>query len=607
MTQWQSYLPVIALALAGTFSLIAAVAALRWRAVPGARPLAICSLATALWSFGYAFELSASTLPTALGWATLQYVGIVIVPGSWLVFTARYTHRDTWLSRQIVLLLCILPTITVLAVATNTFHRLFWVSYTLIPQGGRMLLDVEHGPLFWVHASYSYICLLTGSVYLLRMISASPALYRGRLGALLVALAAPWVGNALYLLNLSPFGALDLTPLAFSVSFIAITWSIIRLRLFNLIPLARGAVIEQMSDSVAVIDAFDHVIDMNTAALRSLGRARHDVIGKPARQVFARWPEPLDRYRQMLHVDEELQLQEDDGAHWYNVRISPLMDDQGHMRGRLVVSRDITLEKQALAALVAAKEAAEAASKAKSAFLANMSHELRTPLSTVLGYAQLMRMELDGGAHDKLPTYLASVELAGDHLLRLINNLLQIARIEATGVDLEIETIAVTELIAEVVTMVRPLVDRKANTLRVTHDDVLSEITTDRVKLRQILFNLLDNASKFTEQGEISLQVQREPGMEQDWLTFVVSDTGVGISDEELPLLFNVFTEPDVLKRRRFGGTGIGLALSRQLCHQLGGEIIAGPPSTKGSTFTVRLPSTFGVHAQVADGERVTI
>jgi signal transduction histidine kinase len=316
------------------------------------------------------------------------------------------------------------------------------------------------------------------------------------------------------------------------------------------------------------------------------------LIGRHAREVFARWPDAVRRYEQTVRTDEELQLQQAEGSRWFNVRISPLTDNAGQLRGRLVVWRDITPEKQTLAALVEAKEAAEAASKAKSAFLANMSHELRTPLSAVLGYAQLMRLELDNGVQANLPAYLGAIDTAGDHLLRLISNLLQIARIEAGRVELDLEQVQLDDLLAEVVSTARPLVDRKQNRLVLDQAESLGTIVTDRVKLRQILFNLLDNAAKFTEQGTITLCVQREREAEPEQVRFVVSDTGVGIAPEELPQLFALFTEPDVDKRRRFGGTGIGLALSRQLCERIGGEILVGPPSDMGSTFIVRLPTT---------------
>jgi len=238
------------------------------------------------------------------------------------------------------------------------------------------------------------------------------------------------------------------------------------------------------------------------------------------------------------------------------------------------------------------KEAAEAASRAKSTFLANMSHELRTPLTAVIGYSELLQEEAeDLGYVDFIPD-LEKIRMAGKHLLTLISDILDLSKIEAGKMELHLETFDVIELIRDVTTTIQPLVEKNRNTLEVHCAGALGLMHADRTKLRQILFNLLGNAAKFTEGGEISLVAAREG----EWIRISIVDTGIGMTAEQMWGLFETFTQADASTTRKYGGAGLGLAISQRFCQMMGGKIGVESEFGKGSTFTVRLPMDVAAH-----------
>ncbi|HKB71354.1 MAG TPA: ATP-binding protein [Thermoanaerobaculia bacterium] len=261
---------------------------------------------------------------------------------------------------------------------------------------------------------------------------------------------------------------------------------------------------------------------------------------------------------------------------------------------KLQIEEQARQVEQAREAAEEAREAAEAANRAKSAFLANMSHELRTPLNAIIGYSELLEEEAAGGSPEDLVADLQKIRTSGKHLLRLINSVLDLSKIEAGKMTLFVETFDIARLVEEVATTAAPLVEKKGNRFAVRCDPELGSLKGDVTKLKQILLNLLSNASKFAENGEISLEVARESDREGNWVTFRVRDTGIGMTPEQLGKVFQAFTQADAATTRKYGGTGLGLALSRRFCQMMGGDVTAESTYGQGATFTVRLPSDVG-------------
>jgi GAF domain-containing protein/CheY-like chemotaxis protein/anti-sigma regulatory factor (Ser/Thr protein kinase) len=232
----------------------------------------------------------------------------------------------------------------------------------------------------------------------------------------------------------------------------------------------------------------------------------------------------------------------------------------------------------------------ELADRHKSEFLANMSHELRTPLNAIIGYSEMLQEDaVDLGA-EQLTEDLKKINAAGKHLLELINAVLDLSKIEAGRMELYLESFDVAGLVRDIVAVIQPLAAKNANRLEVQCPEAAGTMRADLTKVRQALFNLLSNACKFTDRGTVSLAVAREVVDGQDSMMFRVSDTGIGMSPEQLTRLFEAFSQADAATTRRYGGTGLGLALSRRLCRMMGGDVTVESVAGRGSTFTIRLP-----------------
>jgi signal transduction histidine kinase/ActR/RegA family two-component response regulator len=287
----------------------------------------------------------------------------------------------------------------------------------------------------------------------------------------------------------------------------------------------------------------------------------------------------------------------------FNAMLSDIQQRDTAVRGAneqlqtrtLELEEEILQRKQAQEELLKAKQVAEEASRAKSIFLANMSHELRTPLNAIIGYSEMLEEEARDSENADYVQDLHKIQVAGKHLLALINDVLDLSKIEAGKMPLHLETFDIRLTVNDIINTLQPAVEKNNNTLRVNLANEVSTMRADITKVRQILFNLLSNACKFTDHGSITLNVEQIIEKGEPWIQFEVTDTGIGIEPKQKANLFKEFTQADSSIARKYGGTGLGLAISYRFVQLMKGHIGVVSEPGKGATFTVELP----VHVKI--------
>ncbi|USR93229.1 PAS domain S-box protein [Phormidium yuhuli AB48] len=378
--------------------------------------------------------------------------------------------------------------------------------------------------------------------------------------------------------------------------------------------------INQAGDTVFWITQDGNIFYVNDAACLSLGYTREELLMMTIHEINPDlppeiWPDYWDQIREFGSFTLESRHRSKDGKVFpVEITINSLVyNDQEYT---CTFARDISERKHAEAELYQATLAAEAANEAKSSFLANMSHELRTPLNAIIGYSEILQEEFEDMAleDEEILTDLKSITTAGRHLLTIIQDILDFSKIEAGKMDLDPQVFNVATLVQELASTIQPLVDKNTNSIRVDCSLNVGTMEADQTKVRQVLLNLLSNAAKFTHQGTIVLMVnrqespfsimsgdgelsaQRSDGQslgagEPGWICFRVSDTGIGMTREQIDHIFQPFTQGDQSTTKRYGGTGLGLAISRRFCQMMGGDITVESEPGVGSTFIVDLPA----------------
>ena len=557
-----------------------------WRRHPssGAIPFTVLLLAITHWSLGYTLELAIPELEGKIFWAKVQYFGIVAAPVGWLTLALQYNTGVRWVTRRNIALLCLVPVITLVVVWTNESHRLFWTSTEIVDLDAYSAIRTEYGVWFWIHVAYSYILMALGTLIFVRESVGASKQYRKRIWVMLIGSGVPWLGNILFVAGYTPIRDLEITPFAFAITGVALAWGLFRFRLFEVVPIAREAVLESMSDGVVILDERGKLADLNNSAQRIINRSASHVLGRSVDEVMPTVLGLTPSIVSNTDYRKEVVIEHDGEKHDYDVRVSRLIDTRGGLTGSLIMFHDVTEQKKIDAELRLAKDMAESASRAKSEFLTNVSHEIRTPLNAIVGLTDLV---LSGDLEPSQRKFLDLVDESSHSLSHIIDDILDYSKIESGELALQEEAFNLRELVSLSTESFADRIQEKGLIFASSIDsDIPDTIAGDPNRLRQALVSLISNAVKFTKQGEITLRVdmnQTENG--NVGLTFTLADTGVGISSNAQKMVFEAFAQADGSSTRVFGGTGLGLALTSRIVKLLGGRIWFDTDERAGSTF----------------------
>jgi PAS domain S-box-containing protein len=371
------------------------------------------------------------------------------------------------------------------------------------------------------------------------------------------------------------------------------------------------AIVDNAQDAIIVINDESIVMSWNKAAESIFGYLSTDIIGQSVTTIIppsyhsdhaqgiARFIKTkknklinkgpveltaINSKGETLPVEMALSTYEIDSANFFSANI-----------------RDITARLEAEKETQFAKEQAEQANRAKSAFLANMSHELRTPMNAIIGYSEMLIEDAEDDDNEEIIPDLNKINSAGRHLLALINDILDLSKIEAGKMELFLEDIHLQDLLREVIDTSKPLIDKNKNIIKFSSDQTIDLIHGDAMKIKQALFNLISNAAKFTEDGEISIRVSQEAINDTNCIHIAITDSGIGIPENKLDTVFEEFSQADESTTKDYGGTGLGLPLSLKFCKMMGGDITISSELGVGSTFTLIFPSTVINESEIVD------
>jgi two-component system sensor histidine kinase/response regulator len=409
--------------------------------------------------------------------------------------------------------------------------------------------------------------------------------------------------------SVSSLGITGITIVTFMVLGLAVLTSVVDRR-FSVLESSEEQlrlIFNAALDAVITMNAEGLVTNWNSEAEKTFGWSSQEALGRRLSEIIL--PE---QYREDHEQGLRLFIRTGEGARLRQRTEITALHRDGHefpvevatspvkFGGQWIFStfmRDIAEGKRAQEELLNAKQAAEDANRSKSIFLANMSHELRTPLNAIIGYSEMLEEETQELGKVTVVRDLQKIQSAGKHLVALINDLLDLSKIEAGKMGLHLEKFDVAQMIEEIASTLQPAVAKNSNTLQVDVAENAGEMRADLTKVRQILLNLLSNSCKFTDRGTISLKVDRRTIDHHDWLQFEVRDTGIGITAEQKENLFREFSQADTSIARKYGGTGLGLAISHRFSQIMRGTITVESQLGRGSTFTIRLPAEVTVES----------
>lgn len=564
------------------------------------------------WSITYAIELLSVGIEAKLFWHKIVYTVIPLVPGPWALFLYQHEQLSSKLPRWVRPALFIEPVLFVFFTWTNDSWHFLWTDVRLLDGPGIDDLELSRGLGFWMHTAYSYLLILYATVVFIRMLWREKKLPRWQVGLLGLSALSPMLVNVIHVLGFNPIYPIDLTPFALATTGATSAWYAFRFEIWDFLPAARNAIVESMNDGVIVLDSNNIVVDVNPAALHLLSIKRESAVEKPIGAVLPSWPELQAIFARAANSGTfvtplEIVWSTREKVRYIDLVFSPLYDRSNRPSGSLLTLRNVTRRKSAEMALAEERNSLEQrvaeqtadlrqanaqlarAARLKDEFLASMSHELRTPLNTVLGLSEALQEQVYGSLNERQLRALRNIEDSGRHLLSLINDILDVSKIEAGKLTLEFRPTSIDSVCQASVGLVRQIAHKKKIDVTYAPDPAVHVVLADERRLKQILVNLLTNAVKFTpEGGKVQLEVTGD--REHETIRFCVSDTGIGIAEVDIPRLFQPFMQLDSSLARQHEGTGLGLALVYRMTELHGGSVSVESQVGVGSRFTIALP-----------------
>jgi PAS domain S-box-containing protein len=527
----------------------------------------------AIWAISYGCELSSDTLSQMLFWINIEYLGIALLPPLWIVFVIAFTGKEKWLTPLNCILIFSIGTITLLMVWTNPLHHLHYASVGVDDSGPFPLLDIHVGIWYRIHTVYFYFLLGSGMFLIASRFRKADAFIKRQNRIILIGTVIPWLVNVCYLFDFRPFGHLDLTPFAFMALSLIIAIGLLGFKLFDIVPIARGKVVDALQEGILVFDSQNRVVDINPEMRRILGPNIDHVIGKSAAHLFPGMAALNDTVQN--HENSWVEIKWPNGR-IFSVTLTSLFERQTIYSGKIMLFRDITERKQSEHKLHELNEL-------KDRLFSIISHDLRSPLLSLM---DILSMANDGTvSEDEFKSYLPTLSKNIGYTSGLVENLLHWSKSQLEGTVIHPGHFDIRDNVIYIVNSFGQAATDKGISLQ---NNILSPaiVYADMDMIQAVLRNLVSNAIKFCSQGDkITVSAEIKPSRVTIW----VADTGVGIAPENITKLFttNNFTTRGTTNEQ---GTGLGLLLCKDFVEKNGGTIGVESKQGEGSRFYFTLP-----------------
>jgi PAS domain S-box-containing protein len=540
--------------------------------------MGLLGLAPGIYVLGYALELGSTTLSEAMCWLRVEYIGIAATPLILLSLILAYTDHHRLLTPVSLMGLGAIPAMTLIYAWTNRWHELIWKHPTLKAVGDRYAVIFTPGLWYWVHVAYVWVFVAGGSVLLIRTYPKATGLYRKQIGIFLVAMTVPLVVYAVYLSRLGPTG-LDLTPYALIVTAVAMAWGIFNYQMFDIMPVAREAVVASMTDAVVVLDTQDRIVDLNSAAERLFGPDAQRCVGRVATECFPKEYEVTVNGRAVLPSQAEIALQVQGSKRFFDLRLSPLCSRSGRSEGRLIVLRDITQSKQA-------EDERERLISELDRFAHTVAHDLKTPVTVLMSYSLYLLDSYADISETEIREHLEMIVQTGQEVIGIIDALLLLASVDKME-KIPVRPLSMGEIVAEAQKRLATLiVQAKA---RISGPETWPVALGYAPWIEEVWVNYISNAIKYGgEPPVVTLGAAIQPdGM----IRYSVRDNGHGLTAEQQQRLFTEFTRLHVSQVEEHG---LGLSIARHIVQRLGGQVGVESTIGDGTVFSFTLPKAPG-------------
>lgn len=539
-----------------------ALYAYRRRSVPAGTEMVLLLAAVSFWSLMSALEGSFTSLTAKTVFSVLSYLGSQSTPVLFFLFALRYTQQDQWLTRRRTAALFIVPLASFLMAVTNGWHHLLWTSITLERSWAGLTGVFGHGPWYWFEIAYSYFFLLLGIIALARAAFSRHRLYSRQARIILLAVLIPWAGNIIYTFLPTSVKSLDLTPIAFTITGVLIASAVFRYRLLDLGPIARNVLFEGIRDVMIALDRGNRLIDVNPVARDLIGSPESEIIGRPAEEVFATWPELLERLGpDPAPVQGEVETTLDGVRRYYDLHVWPLLGRSGRLLGRLVNLHDMT-------ELRLAQEELHRINAELDGYAHTVSHDLKGPLTAISlaneTLEKLLGMPEAAERDDNISKMSEIISSNMRKMAGLINGLLLLA--EAGQEPARVGKVDVQEVVARVLEERAQDITKRG--VRVEAGE-LDTIRADPTHMYQLFSNIIGNAVKHNDSPEPLVEVallESDGGLHR----YLLRDNGSGIPPDDIDRIFTPF-----FKSGKTGDTGLGLSTAMRIAEVYGGGIRA--------------------------------